>query len=225
GRARHAWPGWQVDHRRVRNRPRQPVGAASLHLRAVGADGGSGRLQEHKAPAHRPEPLARQHVFSRERGLKDLRLPLGSLLAPSAVPTHPAPDHHAPPVIAAATAASGVEALGHAVELGAPRDVFLEALLGLLGDADPLAARLLTETSDASGCGAFLLLGRRAEIGLGQRADDYDLVVFDGDLHPREPAVREPSGKPTLDRTELFLIHPLHDYTVRDGLSSNLPPR
>src|SRR5207253_1139462 len=163
-------------------------------LRAVGGDGGSGRLQEHKAPADRPEPLARQHVFSRERGLKDLRLPLGSLLAPSAVPTHPAPDHHAPPVIAAAATASGVEALGHAVELGAPRDVFLEALLGLLGDADPLAARLLAETSDASGCGAFLLLGRRPEIGLGQRADDHDLVVFDGDLHPREPAVREPPG-------------------------------
>src|SRR5207247_10995056 len=119
-------------------------------------------------------------VFSRERVLKDLRLPLGSLLAPPAVPPHPAPDHHAPPVIAAATAASRVEALGHAVELGAPRDVFLEALLGLLGDADPLAARLLAETSDASGCGAFLLLGRRAEIGPGRRAAAHDLGVLDG---------------------------------------------
>src|SRR5215472_16759940 len=139
------------------------------------------------------------------------------------MPAHPAPDHHAAPVVGAAHAAApGVEALGHAVELGAPRDVLLEALLGLAGDADALAARLLAEASNAPGRGAFLLLGRGPEVQVRQRAENHDLVVLDRDLHPREPAVREPSGKPTFDRTEFFVIHALHDYTVITVVSSRV---
>src|SRR5215472_8607877 len=108
------------------------------------------------------------------------------------MPAHPAPDHHAAPVVGAAHAAApGVEALGHAVELGAPRDVLLEALLGLAGDADALAARLLTEAGDPAGGSAFALLGRGAQVEVRQRADDHDLVVLDGHFNSREPAVRE----------------------------------
>src|SRR6266571_4961029 len=60
---------------------------------------------------------------------------------------------------------------------------------------------------------ALLLLGAAGggEVLLRQRPDDHDLVVLDRDLHPRKPAVREPSCKPTLDRTELFVIHEWHD--------------
>src|SRR5205814_191864 len=146
-------------------------------------------------------------------------LTLRLLPLPAAVPAHPAPDHHAAPVVAAASAAARVEPLGHAIELGAPGDVLLEALLGLLGDADPLPPGLLPEAGDPAGGRTLLLLGTRTQIGLGQGADDHDLVVLDGDLCPREPAVREPSGKPTFDRTELFLIHALHNYTAIDGMS------
>src|SRR5256886_4233366 len=140
----------------------------------------------------------------------------------SAVAAHPAPDHHAPAVIASASAPAGVEALGHAVELRAPGDVLLEALLRLLGDADALLPRLLAEAGDAAGRRPFLLFRRGAELEVGQRADDHDLVVLDGDLHPREPAVREPSGKPTFDRTEFLLIHALHNYTVINEESRGL---
>src|SRR6266568_3867600 len=114
----------------------------------------------------------------------------------------PAADHHAIPSRAPAAATAGVEALGHSPELRAPRDVLVKALLGLL---------LL----GAAGGG---------EILLRQRPDDHDLVVLDRYLHSREPAVREPSGKPTFDRTELFVIHALHNYTVIDGLSSRTHP-
>src|SRR5882762_6830501 len=55
------------------------------------------------------------------------------------------------------------------------------------------------------------LFGGAAEIHLWQRAQDHDLVVLDRDLHSRKPAVWESSGKPTLDRTELFGIH---DYNI-----------
>src|SRR5207237_10607886 len=99
----------------------------------------------------------------------------------------------------------------------------LEALFGLLRDADPLAALLFPEASDPARGRALLLLGRRADVDLRQVADDHDLVVLDGDLYPREPAVREPSGKPTFDRTEFFLIHVLHNYTVINEKSSDGP--
>src|SRR5205807_5153957 len=106
----------------------------------------------------------------------------------------------------------------------APRDELLETLLGLPGDADSVPPRLLSEAGDAAGSGPLLLLGRRAEVGLRQRADDHDLVVLDGDLHSLEPAVWESSGKPTFDRTELFLIHVLHNYTVINEKSSSSSP-
>src|SRR5438552_10429226 len=164
----------------------------------------------------RPAPSPpRGEGWGEGRGLENLRLPFGFLGVPSTVAPHPAPDHHAAAIIAAATAAPRVEALGHAVELGAPGDVLLEPLLGLPGDADSVLARLFAEPGDAAGGRAFLFLRRGAELGLGQRADDHDLVVLDGDLHSREPAVREPTGKPTFDRSELFLIHVLHNYTVK----------
>src|SRR5437879_13745357 len=98
------------------------------------------------------------------------------------------------------------------------------ALLGRAREPAPGAARLFSEAGDAAGGRPFLLLGRRAEVGLRQRADDHDLVVLDGDLHSLEPAVWEPSGKPTLDRTELFLIHVLHNYTVINEKSSSSSP-
>src|SRR4029077_7819791 len=119
---------------------------------------------------------------------------------------------------APAATAAGIEALGHAPELRAPRDVLVEALLGLTRDADTLPTGLLAEAGDAAGRRALLLLGaaRSGEILLRQRPNDHDLVVLDRDLYPREPAVREPSGKPTFDRTELFFIHVFDtsDYTI-----------
>src|SRR5438876_350592 len=92
-------------------------------------------------------------------------------------------------------------------------------LLRLLRDADSVTACLLPEASDPARRRALLLLGRGADVDLRQVADDHDLVVLDGDFYSREPAVREPSGKPTFDRTELFLIHALHNYTVINEMS------
>src|SRR5437773_2911028 len=110
-----------------------------------------------------------------EELLEDLGLPLSLLLATSTMATHPAPDHHASPVVTAASAAAGVEPLGHAAQLGAPGDELLEPLLGFLGDADPVAARLLPEAGDPAGGRALLLLGRGADVDLRQVADDHDL--------------------------------------------------
>src|SRR6266566_2780619 len=102
------------------------------------------------------------------------------------------------------------------------------------GTASQLAARDV-RGGDASSAGssrfagrarrrALLLLGRGADVDLRQVADDHDLVVLDGDFYSREPAVREPSGKPTFDRTELFLIHALHNYTVINQMSRPSSP-
>src|SRR2546421_2183489 len=101
-------------------------------------------------------------------------------------PPPPTPDHH--PLAARASAATRVEALGHATELGAPRDVLLEALLRLLGDADALAARLLAEPGDPAGRRAVLLLraGGCREVFVGQGPDHHDLVILDRHVHPRE---------------------------------------
>src|SRR5471030_2050884 len=125
---------------------------------------------------------------------------------------HPASDHHAPVAFGTASPA-WVEPLGHATQLRAPGHVLVEALLGLLGDADARAPGLLTESRDAARRRAFLLLGRRARCGphVRQRSEDHYLVVLDADLHSREPAVWESSGKPTFDRSELFFIH---DYKI-----------
>src|SRR2546430_16947541 len=130
----------------------------------------------------------------------------------------PAADHPAIPSRAPAAATAGVEALGHSSELRAPSDVLVKALLGLLRDADALPASLLAEPGDAARGRALLLLGAAGggEVLLRQRPDDHYLVVLDRYVHPREPAVREPSGKPTFDRTELFFIHAFDtsDYTI-----------
>src|SRR5207244_13592307 len=66
----------QVERNRVQNRPRQRVGAVPVQLSAMGEDGGSGRLHRHATPAHRPEPLARQHVLRGQRGSAPSRAPL-----------------------------------------------------------------------------------------------------------------------------------------------------
>src|SRR5438552_17628592 len=123
-----------------------------------------------------------------EELLEDLGLPLGWLLAPLTMATPPAPDHPASPVVPAATAAAGVEPLGHAAQLGAPGDVLLEALLRLLRDADPVTACLLPETSDPARRCALLLLGRGAAVDLRQLADDHELAVLDGAFHAADPA-------------------------------------
>src|SRR5713226_4530886 len=119
-----------------------------------------------------------------------------------AAPTPPAADHHSP-VAGRSTTAARIEALGHPTQAGAPRHVLVEPLLRLLGDADALAAGLFAEASDAAGGRALLFLRRsaRREARLRERPHNHDLVILDRNLHPREPAVREPSGKPTLDRT------------------------
>src|SRR5450759_3370009 len=133
-----------------------------------------------------------------------------SLRLPGVLPM-PAPphsrDHHPPVGARTAGAAARVESLGHATKLRAPGDVLVEALLGLLGDSDPLSAGLLPEARDAAGRGALLLFGRRPDLELRQRPEDHDLVVLERHLCSREPAVREPTGKPTFDRSELFFIH------------------
>src|ERR1700716_2414347 len=123
----------------------------------------------------------------------------------AAVPAPQPPADHHPPLIAAA--APRVESLGHAAKLGAPGDELVEALLGLLRDSDPLAPGLFAEAGDATGRRTLLLLRCRPDVELRQRTEDHDLVVLDRDLHSLEPAVWEPSGKPTLDRSELFVIH------------------
>ena len=76
-----------------------------------------------------------------------------------------------------------------------------------------------TQSLESSQCGAFLLFGGSPHVGLGQGAENHDLVILQGDLYSREPAVWEPTGKPTFDRTELFLIHVLHNYTAISGKS------
>src|SRR4029077_18321502 len=131
--------------------------------------------------------------------------------AAAAVTAQPPADHDAAIAARLAAATTGVEPLGDAAHLRAPRDVLVKALLGLPGDSDPLSTRLISEAGDPPRGSAFLLFGRAAEIRLRQRAHDHDLVILDRDLYSLEPAVWESSGKPTLDRTELFFIH---DYII-----------
>src|SRR5258708_600518 len=154
--------------------------------------------------------------------LKDLRLRFSRLPGVPAPPP-PHPSDHDPLVAAGTPAAARVESLGHATELRAPGDVFLEALLGFLCDADSLSARLFPEACDATGRGAFLLFRRGPDVQLGQGPVPQDLVILEGDLRSREPAVREPACKPTFDRSELFFIHVLHNYTVMYQVSSRFP--
>src|SRR5712691_4467733 len=88
--------------------------------------------------------------------------------ATAATPPQPPTDHH-PAIAARPAAATRVEPLGDAAHRCAPGDVLVKALLGFLGDPDPLSAGLLAEAGDAPRRGAFLLFGRGAEINLGQR--------------------------------------------------------
>src|SRR5258708_19074054 len=129
---------------------------------------------------------------ARRRGSSRRRRPMPAAAAPP-----PPADHHAS-VALRTPAATWVESLGHAAKRRAPGHELVEALLGLLSDSDPLAAGLLAEPRDAAGRRAFLLFGRRPDFELGQRPENHDLVILDRDLHSREPAVREPTGKPTL---------------------------
>src|ERR1700682_5229037 len=142
---------------------------------------------------------------------------------PAAAATPPPSDHH-PAVGVRTPATARVESLGHVAQLCAPGHVLLEALLGLLRDADPVAARLLAKAGDAAGRRAFLLLGRGPDVDRRQRSENDNLVVLDRDLHPREPAVREPSGKPTCDRSELFLVHN-YKITLQQSPCQVWPPR
>src|SRR5450759_3766712 len=142
---------------------------------------------------------------------------------PAAATPPEAADHDAP-VGARTPAAARVESLGHAAELRAPGQVLVKSFLGLLGDADPLTACLLAEAGDAAGRRAFLLLGCRPDLELRQRPEDHDLVILDCDLNSCEPAVREPAGKPTFDRSELFFIHN-YKITLQQACCQALPPR
>src|SRR5712692_1819058 len=155
--------------------------------------------------------------------LEDLRFGLSGLLprarpGPAAPPARPpAPADHDP--TAAPAAPAGGEALGDAVQARAPGHVLAEAFLHLLGDGDALGPRGLAEASDAAGGRSLLLLRRRArrQPHVRQRPQDHDLVVLDRDLHPREPAVREPSGKPAFDRSELPLVDSYIITQLREG--------
>src|SRR5260370_25230680 len=126
--------------------------------------------------------------------------------AAASAPPQPPIDHH-PAIAGRDAAATRVEQLGDAPHRGAPGDVLLQALLGLLGDSNPLPASLLTEAGDPPRGRAFLFLRSAPEPRVGQRAHNDDLVVLDRNVYSREPAVRESSGKPTFYRTELFFIH------------------
>src|SRR5260370_42066071 len=119
--------------------------------------------------------------------LRDRRMRFSRLPAVPAPPP-PHPSDHDPLVAAGTPAAARVESLGHATELRAPGDVFLEALLGFLCDADSLSARLFPAARDATGRRAFLPFGRGPDVQLGQGPAHYDLASLAGDLRSREPA-------------------------------------
>ena len=59
-----------------------------------------------------------------------------------------------------------------------------EGTLGLVGDAHPLVAGVLAEACDPCllGSAPVLVRGVLVEGQVGQRPDDEDLVVVDGDL-------------------------------------------
>ena len=83
-----------------------------------------------------------------------------------------------------------------------PRDLQAEAVLGLVGDPHPLAARVLAEPRDAGRAGRRHGVGRRVgrEFRLGERADDEDLVAVR--VHGRgaaEPVGGEAAGEPALE--------------------------
>src|SRR5205823_5935089 len=96
----------------------------------------------------------------------------------------------------------------------APGDGQLELALGLARDLDPPASRALAEACDASSLRSSLGLGRciGAQAGGLERTDhQHLLLVHRYRWRSREPALREPSGKPTCDLVEFCLFH---DYNI-----------
>src|SRR3954466_6584875 len=76
-----------------------------------------------------------------------------------------------------------------------PGDRAAVALLRRVGDGHPLLAGLLAEAGAPAGPPRRLVA--LARLGLGQRADDGDLVAVDDQLdRPGEPAVGQPPGEP-----------------------------
>src|SRR5258708_28713938 len=111
--------------------------------------------------------------------------------------------------LAAAGAAGSEGQLGGSAA-SSPGDVLLEEGLGLARDPDPLPAGVLAEAGDAplggGRPGGVACPG--GQLDLGQGTDNDDLVTFQGDLgRSREPAVREPAGKPTTDRRGVCVFH------------------
>ena len=104
---------------------------------------------------------------------------------------HAQPGHH--------RHAGGGELLGRGAAARSPGDLAPEASLGVLGDADPLLAGVLSEPFDPGGFGDLAAFGRQVapQVGFGQAADDQDLVVVEGDLgRSGEPPVGQLSGEP-----------------------------
>src|SRR5207248_3282337 len=83
----------------------------------------------------------------------------------------------------------------------APRDLPAGLLLRFVGDAHALLARLLAEPLDprpARGRDGRLVCAVRV-LGLGEGADDQDLLAISGDLgRTGEPVVRQSAGEPAL---------------------------
>ena len=106
---------------------------------------------------------------------------------------HPASDHHPPVAFGTATAATaGVEPLGDATKLRAPRDELVEPLLCLLSDADARATGLLAETRDAAGGRALLLLRRGA--GRGPTSGSEPRTTIWSSSTVTSTPVNQPSG-------------------------------
>jgi hypothetical protein len=81
---------------------------------------------------------------------------------------------------------------------GTPGDRPAVPLLRGVRDGHPLLPGLLAEARDPPRAGGSRVALTR--LGLGERADDGDLVAVDGEVHRAgEPAVGQPSGEPAGD--------------------------
>ncbi|OBA36987.1 hypothetical protein A5767_07775 [Rhodococcus sp. 852002-51564_SCH6189132-a] len=84
------------------------------------------------------------------------------------------------------------EQVGPVADRHAPGHLAAVAGLGLVGDAHPVGARGLAESSDAS-----VDLGVARAVGYPEGADDEDLFSVDLDVgRSGEPVVGEPAGEP-----------------------------
>src|SRR6266550_7841020 len=100
-----------------------------------------------------------------------------------------------------------------------PADLATEPAFGFVRDPHPLGAGVLAEPGDPcfGGRGPRLGAGVLRELGLGQGADDEDLVPVERNIdRPDEPLRREPTGEPTFEVfLEIALLSHgsrLHDY-------------